>query len=132
MKSKQAHKRFFKNTAISMVFYLASVFGAARLLKATEFPEILQYIVAFFPALFVWWFMWGGIRYFRECDEYERSQMTRAVLLSVAALMIFSSGWGFVELLADAPPFPLFYVFPLFCVLFGLGRALIRAPGEKC
>lgn len=132
MKVSQAHRRYFKNTAISMVFYLISVFAASLTIKNTELPQALQYIIAFTPALFVWWFMWGAVRYFRECDEYEQSQMIKAILFSMTVLMIFSSGWGFVELLADAPAFPVFYVFPAFCVLFGLGRYLVRAPGESC
>lgn len=132
MKPTTAHRRYFKTTAISMVFYIASVFGASLLIKNTELAPIPKYLVAFFPAIFVWWFMWGAVRYFRECDEYEQSQMIKAILFSVTVLMIFSSGWGFVELLADAPAFPVFYVFPLFCVLFGLGRFLVKNPGESC
>ncbi len=132
MKSSQAHKRYFINTAVSMIFYLFSIFGASLTIKNTALPQTLNYIIAFIPAIFVWWFMWGAVRFYRESDEYVQSQMVKAILFSVTSIMIFSSGWGFVELLADAPAFPVFYVFPLFCVLFGLGQFLVRGPGETC
>lgn len=132
MKPSAARLRYFKVFVPAMVLYLITTFGATWLLKFNDINLALKYIVAIIPALFIWWLVWAQIRYFREADEFERARQISGALFGLAVLMVFSTGWGFLEMLADAPKFPVFYIFPLFCVAYSLGRYMSRIPGEKC
>ncbi len=132
MKPVEAKKRYFSVFIPSMALYLITTFGATWLLKSNEIGQVIKYIIAIIPALFIWWLVWAQIRYFREGDEFERARQVSGALFGIAVLMVFSTGWGFLEMLADAPKFPVFYIFPLFCVAYSIGRYLTRMDGEKC
>jgi len=132
MKPAHARKRYFKIFFPSMALYLVAVFGATWLLKFNEIGQTVKYIVAIIPSLFIWWLVWAQIRYFREADEFERARQISGALFGVSVLMVFSTGWGFLEMLADAPKFPVFWIFPLFCVAYSVGRYFTRMEGENC
>jgi len=132
MKPAHARKRYFKIFFPSMALYLVAVFGATWLLKFNEIGQTFKYIVAIIPSLFIWWLVWAQVRYFREADEFERARQISGALFGVSVLMVFSTGWGFLEMLADAPKFPVFWIFPLFCVAYSVGRYFTRMEGENC
>ena len=132
MKPSIAKQRYFKIFVPSMALYLITTFGATWLLKSNEVDQIFKYVIALIPALFIWWLVWAQIRYFREADEFEKARQVSGALFGIAVLMVFSTGWGFLEMLADAPKFPVFYIFPLFCLAYSMGRYLTRMDGETC
>lgn len=132
MKPALAKQRYYKVFVPSMTLYLIATFGAAWTLKNYELSQMLRSGLAILPALFIWWFLWGQIRYFREADEFERARQVSGALFGIAVLMIFSTGWGFLEMLAGAPKFPVFYIFPLFCLAYSVGRFMTKTTGETC
>ncbi len=132
MSPSTAKKRYLTNTAISMGVYLAAVFGASYVIKNFEFAAVVKYILAVLPALCVWWFLWGAYRFYQETDEFERSRLITGMLIGILVILVVTSGYGFLELLADAPHISLFWVFPLFCAAGGLGRYFTKIDGEKC
>lgn len=132
MSPSLAKKRYMKTTAISMALYVLVVFAISFYLKSAEISVAVKYILSLLPALFVWWFLWGAYRYYNETDEYERSRIRTGVMIGVLFIMVLSSGWGFMELLADAPKLPLFYIFPIFCGAAGIGRYLTKSEGDSC
>lgn len=132
MKPTEARKRYFKVFVPSMALYLITILGATSLIKGFEIPIAAQYGLAIIPALAVWWLIWAQARYYREADEFERSRQVTGVMFGVAVMMLLSTGWGLLELLVEAPAFPVFYLFPLFCVAYSFGRYLTKTPGEEC
>ncbi len=132
MKPVEARRRYFRVFIPSMGLYLLSTLGATLLLKSNDVTHWLRYVIAIIPALFIWWLVWAQVRYFRESDEFERSRQITGAMYGIALLMIVSTGWGFLEMLADAPKFPVFYIFPLFCVAYSFGRFRTRSSGECC
>jgi len=131
MKPIQAKKRYLKTTAISMLFYVIVVFAVAFYLRGNEASDGLKYVLALLPTIFVWWFLWGAVRFYKETDEYERSKMVSGMLAGIVVLMLISSSWGFLEMLADAPKLPIFWVLPIFFVVSGLWQFISRPKGEK-
>jgi len=132
MSPSKAKKRYLTNTAVSMGVYLAATFGATFFIRGFEPPEILKYVIAFLPALCVWWFMWGAYRFYQETDEFERSRLITGMLIGIMFILVVTSGYGFLELLADAPHISLFWVFPAFCFAGGIGRYFTKIQGERC
>lgn len=132
MKPTEARKRYYKIFFLSMGLYLISTFAAASVLKKQDLPFPLEYALAIIPALFVWWLIWAQARFYKESDEYERSRQVTGMLYGVGAVLVLSTGWGFLEMLADAPKFPVFYIFPFFCMAYSFGRYRTKSLGETC
>jgi len=125
MNPSLAKKRYMKTTGISMIFYMIAIFGVSFYLN-------IKYALALLPTIFVWWFIWGAIRFYKETDEYERAQLIGGMLIGVIAILLVSSGWGFMEMLADAPKLPVFWILPIFFGASGLGRYVTNPKGERC
>jgi len=132
MNPSEAKKRYKKTTALSMLFYVITIFGVAFYIAKVDVPSAVKYGLAALPIIFVWWFLWGFIRFFKETDEYERSRLTMSMLVGVIVIMLVTSGWGFMEMLADAPPLPVFWIFPLYFLASGMARQFTKSPGEGC
>lgn len=121
MNPKQAKKRYFKNFIPSMTGYLISTFVVALSIKKFELPVAVDVCLAIIPALFILWLIWAHARWIFETDEYERFRQIRGVLIGVGLTLAFTSIWGFLEMLVDAPKFPIFYIFVVFCVAYSFG-----------
>lgn len=132
MSPSLAKKRYLKTTAVSMLFYVIVIMGVALYLKDREVSDIIKYSLAILPTIFVWWFLWGAIRFYKETDEYERSNMVGGMLAGVVVLLLISSSWGYLEMLADAPKLPIFWILPIFFVASGFWQAFSRPKGERC
>jgi len=132
MNPSLARKRYKKTTAISMLFYIVTIFAVSIYIAKTDVPNMAKYVLSCLPIIFVWWFLWGFIRFFKETDEYERSRLTTSMLVGVVVIMLVTSGWGFMEMLADAPPLPVFWIFPMYFLASGLAQQFTKSPGDNC
>ena len=132
MSPSEAKKRYKKTTGISMFLYIIAIFGVSIYLVKIDVPVVTKYILAVLPTIFVWWFLWGFVRFYKETDEYERSRLTKSMLVGVIVIMLVTSGWGFMEMLADAPHLPVFWIFPIYFLASGLTDHLTKMPGEGC
>ncbi|MFN3229955.1 MAG: hypothetical protein ACK41P_08900, partial [Asticcacaulis sp.] len=61
-----------------------------------------------------------------ESDEYIRFLTTKRIVLAAGGLLAFVTLWGFLEIYAKAPDFPLFLCLPVFFGLFGLLSFVVR------
>ena len=121
MNPKQAKKRYMKVFVASMTGYLISTFIVSLIIKRIDLPVALNIGLAIIPALFILWAIWGHGRWIFETDEYERFRQIRGVLIGVGLMLAFTSVWGFLEMLVEAPKFPVFYIFAVFCVGYSFG-----------
>lgn len=55
-----------------------------------------------------------------EDDEFLRARMIESLLWGLAAVLVISTVWGFLEALADVPRLPLHWLFPAFCLAMGI------------
>jgi len=130
MTPMQAKKRYFKVFVPSMAAYIITIFSVVTIIKSTELPVWVQYGLAIIPALCVWLTLWAHGRYIMETDEYDRHRQTQAVMIAAAVTLTFSTGWGLLEMLVDAPKFPVFYIFVLFCAAYSGGCAINALRGK--
>ncbi len=133
MKPSEAKKRYFKTTRNSMILYIVTIFTVSFYLNTIEAQTVVKYGLAILPAIFVWWFLWGAIRFYKETDEYERSKLVSGMLAGVVVLLLISSSWGFLEMFADAPKLPVFWILPIFFLASGLSRGFTAlSRDERC
>ena len=131
MTPKHAKRRYMKVFIPSMALYLITTFFATWVTKFTESHLAVNIGLALIPAFCIIWLIWGHGRWIFETDEYERYRQIRGVLIGVGVTLAFSSVWGFLEMLADAPKFPVFYIFVVFCVAYSAGTCFGRVFSRK-
>jgi len=121
MGPRDAKRRYCKVAIPSMIGYLISTFVVTLIIRRLELPVGANITLAIIPALFILWLIWGHGRWIFETDEYERFRQIRGVLIGVGLTLAITSIWGFMEMLVDAPKFPVFYIFVLFCFAYSFG-----------
>ena len=132
MNQKQAHRRYMKLFVPAMAAYVVSIFGVSFAKKNATMPEPILYGLAVVPALFILIWIWGHMRYITDLDEYLRALQVRAVMIGMAGVMAFTTVWGLLEELADAPAIPIFFIVPVFYFLYGLAYIVIaKRAGVK-
>ncbi len=116
MTTEQATYRYFKVFIPAILVY---GFGSVGLTLAAEnitMPPFVLYALALIPTLAMMCVFWAHWRFAGEIDEYLRLIQIKATLVGVACLLVLASGWGTLELLADAPKLQVFWLLPIFWV----------------
>ncbi len=120
MKPRIAKQRYTKAMMGSALAYLAAVFGSRFLEDKVIDGSFMGIAVSLIPGFFIALMVWSVWRYMRETDEVTRHDHTAAMLFSLYSVLIFTGGWGLVELFNDSlPRIPIFYVFSGFFLVFG-------------
>ncbi len=130
MTPKQAKHRYWKVFIPSMSLYLVSTFVASLFIKSGDLPLIIQIGLALIPSICILWFIWGHGRWILETDEFQRYREMKAVMGGAGLTLAFVSIWGFMEMLVNAPKFPVFYIFVIFCGAYSLSGCAIRLWGN--
>lgn len=133
MTHKQAHRRYMKLAALSMVFYLAGIVALSWTRDHMELPQFAVYALLVLPvgAILLW--MWGLWRYVGEIDEFLRSIQIKSIMYGLAILMAVTSGWGLLEFYSDVPKLPIFYAMPMFTMAYGIAHMIIsKREGGVC
>lgn len=125
MVNKLARKRYFKIFIPAMIGYIISVFAIDYITDTFEMATTLKYSLALVPALFVFVWVWSHARYVLEVDEFVRFLQVKSLLAGWVMLMVLTTAWGFLEIFAEAPTVPIFYVLPGFYLCYGIASIII-------
>lgn len=125
MTNKKARIRYFKIFFPAMIGYVISCFGVAKLIDKSADPTPLTYGLAFIPTMFVFLWVWSHARFILEMDEFARMIQIKSILYGLIGLMALTTAWGFLEIYAQAPAVPIFYVLPGFYFCYGIAAIFI-------
>ena len=70
--------------------------------------------------------LWAFIRWMQDSDEFRRALTAKRFVVATGITMALVSAWGFVEIYAKAPHFPLAMVLPVLWAMWGLVTPFIR------
>lgn len=130
MANKTARKRYFTVFVPAMIGYLASVFIIDSIVDNMDAVTSLTYVLALVPAIFVFIWVWAHARYILEVDEFVRFLQVKSMLAGWVALMVITTAWGFLEMFANVPSVPIFYVLPGFYLCYGVAAVIIGRKND--
>ena len=119
-----AARRYLWRFLPAMAVYSAAVLGVSAWLGGSAPPRgLLLYAAAVAPAVPLLAAIWAIGRFLVELeDEYQRALLIEAVLWATGLTLAITTVWGFLQVYADAPAPPLFFVFILFCAALGVAQ----------
>lgn len=120
-----AMKRYQSRFWPLMAGYAVLIFGAAWLVKHGPPPGGWRYVVAVAPAVpLIGVFAVFGL-YLADMEEFRRWIVVQSMLWALGLMLAFTTIWGFLEMLAEAPHLELWWVFPIYSVTQGIAQVLI-------
>ncbi len=122
-----AMRSYMRTHFILSALYIALVFLVAWLLPNNAEPSPLVIVLALLPGLVVIGWIWNMGRLLTNLeDEYLRMLEVRKGLWATALTLGICGGWGIVELFAEVPRLPVFFVFPIWCLGLFFGQIMNR------
>lgn len=126
LSDKPAARRYRRDMAVSAALYTATVLGSALAIRHLDPPQWAVVILALFPVAPALLMLRAYLVFTRALDEFQRRVQTEALIVAAAVTVFGSFAYGFLEEWADFPHVPLIWVFPFFCVVFGVAHLVIR------
>ena len=107
--------------------------GASIALRAADNADLLPipalYAVSIIPVALMLGMFWAHWRYMNEIDEFLRSIQVKGAFFGLVVVMIVATGWGWLELFAEAPQLSIFWLNPLYWVAY-TAAVLVLNPRE--
>lgn len=120
-------QRYRRRLAIALMSYFVALMSSIYLLHKVSLSGALLWIVAAAPAVpILGVLVTMGLYLKEEPDEFERAVHVEAMLWGLGSVLGVSTVWGFLSNAHVVPAPPLFLIFPLFCLVWGLSQPLIR------
>lgn len=120
-------QRYRRRLAVAMMSYCVLLMGSIYLLHGVKLSGPLLWLVAAAPAVpILGVLVVMGLYLKEEPDEFERAVHVEAMLWGLGVVLAVTTVWGFLSNADVVPAPPLFLVFPLFCLSWGLSQPLIR------
>lgn len=120
-------KRYRRRLAVAMITYFLFLLGSLTLLNGGHLAGPLLWIVAAAPAIpILGVLVVMGLYLKEEPDEFERAVHVESMLWGLGAVLGVSTVWGFLANADVVPSPPMFLIFPLFCVSWGISQPFIR------
>jgi hypothetical protein len=126
--TNSAQRAYLRRFIPTMFAYVVAMIAVREIMTSAHPPTgALAYALAAVPALPVLGVFWLIGRYLiEEQDEYVRLLLVRQILIATGLTLSLTTLWGFLEILADAPHIPLFYVTVLWMAGLAVGACWNR------
>lgn len=125
MTTEQATRRYFTIFVPSMIGYMAGTLGVTWAADHMMLSPIALYALASIPIVAILGTFWAHWRFANEIDEFLRAIQIKAVIFGVACVLMVATGWGTLEMLADAPKLGVFWLLPIFWVSHSAAMVVI-------
>lgn len=70
--------------------------------------------------------LWALLSWMHHSDEFIRALSAKRFVVATGITLALLSGWGFAEMVAKAPRFPLSLILPLFWIVRGIVTPFVR------
>jgi len=129
MSACQVQRNYMKSLLLSAGAYVVTLMAVTYAVNKMDASPLLAGTLAIIPAFFVLLMLWAVWVYVRDVDEAQRFFLVKSMMIGLFAVLALSGSWGLVEMMSDdLPKLPIFWLFPLFFVVFGLSSCF--GPGR--
>jgi hypothetical protein len=121
-----ANGRYVRRMAIMLGFYMVSLVASISILRHLHPNHVATILLALLPSIaIVGTIAVVGLYLKEESDEFQRMLLIQSLLWGMGCTLAITSVWGFLEMFADAPHLPQFYVFVIFWAIVSFAGGLI-------
>ena len=109
----------------AMIVFIASTLGIVWAEDNLALPAAAFYALTMVPIaalLSTYWALW---RFITEIDEFLRMIQIKSIIIGLIAVMVVITGWGLMEIYADAPALGIFWLNPVFWVAYAIAALII-------
>ena len=125
----QVQRNYMKSLLLSAGAYVVTLMAVTYAVNKMDASPLLAGTLAIIPAFFVLLMLWAVWVYVRDVDAAQRFFLVKSMMIGLFAVLALSGSWGLVEMMSDdLPKLPIFWLFPLFFVVFGLSSCF--GPGR--
>lgn len=122
-----AVRRYIRIHLVLSVLYVALVLLASGFVPDDAKPTPGVIFWAVLPGLVVLGWIWNMGRFLMELeDEFLRVLEIRKALVATGLTLGIAGGWGLIELFAQVPKLPVFFIFPIWCLGLAVGSLVNR------
>jgi cytochrome bd-type quinol oxidase subunit 2 len=123
----EAARLYRRRQSIAITVYVVLLFGVIWAKLGLSLSGPAAYAIAVLPCLpLVAVVAAMGLYLREERDEFERMVQVESALWATGVVLVLSTAWGFIEMLASAPHVPSWVWFPLWSVSLGFGNLITR------
>ena len=127
MTGKTATARYMRTHIALSVAYVGLVMLASHFVPDEARPSPSVILWALLPGLVVIGWIWNMGRFYMQLeDEYLQLLEVRKALVATGLTLAIAGGWGLVELFAQVPRLPVFFIFPIWCIGLVVGQVVNR------
>ena len=127
MPPDQASKRYTFRFFLATAVYVALLFTSVTLLQRYHLRRASVVSLALLPSVPLLAMIAVVGLYLREQkDEFQRMVLQQSMLAAIGCTLGLASVWGFLEMFADLPHVPMFYIFPGFWFFVGVCTPFVQ------
>jgi hypothetical protein len=125
MTNLEAKKRYYRVSIPAVTVFLAASLVIAWMEMQDIEPSLLTSAFAIVPVVALLSLFWAHWRFMNEIDEFLRSIQIQAVLAGLAFILVVATGWGYLELYVDAPRLHMFWLNPIFWIVYAIAAVYL-------
>ncbi len=130
MTFKEKIRKYRIRMALLSTGYILSTWSAVQASKSETLSDYTLYAVSVIPTLFILAFLWVPWKFVKSLDEYLRALHTEAMMIGAMAAIGIGGSWGVLELIADVPHLPVFYVLPIYFLVYGMSILILKKRAD--
>ena len=129
MSNEQATRRYLGVLIPAAILFIAVSIALRLADNAGLLPAAALYAVSIVPVGLMLGMFWAHWRYMNEIDEFLRSIQVKGAFAGLIVVMTIATGWGWLELYAEAPRLSIFWLNPLYWIVYSIAT-LAFTPRE--
>jgi len=123
------YRNYRNSMMLSIGGYVVTLFAVSFFVDKDATAPALAAGLALIPAFFILLTIRALWRYVHHVDEAQRFFLIKSMMIGLFAMLALSGSWGIIEMMSNnIPKLPIFWVFPLFFLAFGLATCF--GPGR--
>ena len=117
-------RRALTFNAVVAIAYIGLVVLISWVVPISHLPNVIRIPAALTPVIPIVLMIWGmGRNLAEQKDEFIRMIQARGMLLATGFILVFATGWGFLQEYVGIGPFPAIILFPIWCAAWAVATA---------